>query len=42
MYVYDQVLHSTFVSKNYQVQFDMMDCEKYKFVHCKTTTAYNQ
>ena len=29
MYVYDQVLHSTFVSKNYQVQFDMMDCEKY-------------
>ena len=35
MYVYDQVLHSTFVSKNYQVQFD-------KFVHCKTTTAYNQ
>ena len=22
MYVYDQVLHSTFVSKNYQVQFD--------------------
>ena len=22
MYVYDQVLHSIFVNKNYQVQFD--------------------
>ena len=24
MYVYDQVLHSTFVNKNYQVQFDKL------------------
>ena len=32
MYVYDQVLHSIFVNKNYQVQFDK----------CKITTAYNQ
>ena len=23
MYVYDQVLHSIFVNKNYQVQFDI-------------------
>ena len=37
MYFHDQVLHCTFVHENYQV-----DREKYKFLHCIITTAYNQ